>query len=146
MQTKNFFVYGTLMFDEILKKLTWKLFKTKTAILNNYKRFSVKNRKKCNYPAILAYKNSKVIWKVLFDIDCETEKLFDFFEGGEYIKNQVYVEVNNQKQKAFVYVWNKSKNLLYNSWNPKDFEKNCISYYRKVIIPNVLYEFKKLSF
>jgi hypothetical protein len=59
---KHIFVYGTLLFPEIIKVLTGKELTSIDSILDNYKRFKIIDKEiKRPYPAIKKSRGDKVI-------------------------------------------------------------------------------------
>lgn len=65
------FVYGTLLFPEILKNLTGKSFRSIPATLYKYKHCKVTET---DYPAIIKNENAKTEGMLLFDVDEKSMK------------------------------------------------------------------------
>ncbi len=125
--TKKLFVYGTLQFPEILKRLTGKTFSSKPAILSDYQRCSVTD---CDYPALIPKKGAKTEGFILEDMDDVCFKAIDLFEGDEYEKKDVTVIVDDDKVEATVYVWNAEKDKLLDlDWDATLFEKKFLNKY-----------------
>lgn len=139
----NVFVYGTLMFPEIVFSLTHKKFKTENATLNNYKRFKIHDGNHSReYPAISKSEGDFVDGVLLFDVDEDSLKILDFFEDDEYIRKEMTVSFNNQSCLAFVYIWNpKSKDKLKSSWNSDEFKEKYLNYYVFEVIPDILRQY-----
>lgn len=140
----NVFVYGTLIFPEVVFGLTNKNFKSRTAILTGYQRFKIfDNEISRSYPAITKKPNKTVEGKILFDVDEESLKILDFFEDSDYIRKEVLVSFDNQKTTAFVYVWNpKFEDQLKLNWSSEEFKKKHLQYYVSEVIPRVLEEYR----
>ncbi|MEF2175157.1 MAG: gamma-glutamylcyclotransferase family protein [Candidatus Absconditabacteria bacterium] len=81
----NLFVYGTLMYPEIVFALTGKYFRSQEAILSNYKRYAIRYGNITSpYPGIIPFNNSLVHGNILFDVDEYSLQILDFFEDSEY--------------------------------------------------------------
>jgi gamma-glutamylcyclotransferase (GGCT)/AIG2-like uncharacterized protein YtfP len=63
---KQLFVYGTLLFPEIVEKLTGKQFKTSSAVIRKFARKRIVG---CNYPAIIEDLYSEVKGILIQDVD-----------------------------------------------------------------------------
>lgn len=140
----NVFVYGTLIFPEVVFGLTNKNFKSRSAILTGYQRFKIfDNEISRSYPAITKKPNKKVEGKILFDVDEESLKILDFFEDSDYIRKELTVSFENQKTTAFVYVWNpKFEDQLKLDWSSEEFKEKHLRYYVSEVIPRVLEEYR----
>ena len=135
------FVYGSLLFPEITKKLTGKSFKTLPAIVEGYKMYCVKG---CDYPAIVRENGTFTNGKVLLDVEESDILKMSFFEGDEYEKKKISVLVNGKPEDAFVFVWVKGNDLLDDEeWDFQEFEKNSLEYYINEVIPETLDEFHR---
>jgi len=108
---QNIFVYSTLLFDGITTKLTGKSFKSSSAILHGYKKYSVKD---CDYPAIIQQNGSATTGLVIENVDDLSFDIIVFYEGDEYEKKQVTVFSNNKPTEVWIFIWVKSKVLLEN--------------------------------
>lgn len=98
---QNIFVYGTLLFDEITTKLTGKSFKSSSAVLYGYKKYSVKGG---DYPAIFPDNGAETNGKILLDIEDSDLHILSFFEGDEYKKEKVIVLINGKPEVALTFV------------------------------------------
>ncbi len=138
---QNIFVYGTLLSPVILEKLTGKSFKTSEAVLFGYKRYCVKN---CDYPAIIQQEGSKITGLMIENIDDSTLDLLSFYEGDEYVKERVTINLNGKSTDAFTFVWVHGNEFLENEeWDFRGFEKSSFEHYLDVVIPDTLEEFYK---
>ena len=117
----NLFVYGSLMFPEVVKAVIGKQLLMKDAVLKGYKRYKVENGE---YPAIVKDEDSSVTGK-LIEIDKNGLKVLDSFEGEEYKRETVLVEVDGKKQKAEAYIW-KSNQKLSKTWSLEEFKEKHI--------------------
>ena len=125
--TQKLFVYGTLQFPSILKRLTGKTFSSKPAILKCFKRCCVKD---CDYPALIPLAGANTKGLILEDIDDVSLKAIDFFEGDEYKRKKVTAIVEGEKVTALVYVWNfGTDKLVDRDWDATLFERKYIDKY-----------------
>ncbi len=135
----DIFVYGTLKSPEIVKKLTGKLFKTSPAVLKGYKRYCVKE---CDYPAVIQQNDAETIGLVLENIDDLSLDIISFYEGDEYEKMQLTVNMNGKSTDVLTFVWVNGNELLdKKKWNLQKFEKTSLQYYLNKVIPETLEAF-----
>lgn len=138
---QNIFVYGSLLFPEITKKLTGKSFKTLPAILEGYKMYSVKG---CDYPAIIQQEGSKTVGLLIENMDNLSLAIISFYEGNEYEKEQVTVNSDGKSTTALTFVWMNGNEFLENKeWDFQHFEKTSLEYYLNEVIPETLEEFHR---
>lgn len=138
---QNVFVYGTLLFPEITKKLTGKTFKISPAELPGYKLYCVKNS---DYPAIIRQKDSVTEGLVLENVDEFSLNIISFYEGDEYEKEKVTVNLNGKATDALTFVWVHGSEFLENKeWDFRGFEKSGLEHYLDVVIPETLEVFYK---
>jgi len=139
---QHVFVYGSLLFPEIVKGLTGRSFQTKEAMLNGYHRCAVKD---ADYPAIVERPGSQVNGKILLNLDNRSYEILRFFEGDEYQCVKVDVQTANGKFSACVFVWvGVDKMLEQTDWNPELFRENGLADYIDFIIPRTVREFERL--
>jgi len=135
----HLFVYGTLLFPEILEGLTGISPVTKPAKLQEYKRCCVKG---CDYPAVLPEKNSVVEGKLVINVDHHFMDIITFFEGEDYQKTKVFIQAGNKEIPATVFTWNGDFHRLeMKDWNKKQFEQYSLKYYAARIIPETIKAF-----
>ncbi|KAK5830321.1 Protein AIG2 -like protein [Gossypium arboreum] len=116
----NVFVYGSLLSDDVVRVLLNRVPPSSAALLNHFRRFSIKGRV---YPAILPVQNRDVSGRVLIGISDPELYILDEFEDVEYQRTRVEVSLlkSSDKLQAHAYVWsNTSDPNLYGDW---DFEE-----------------------
>ena len=127
MCMENLFVYGTLQFQQIVKRLTGKKFETVPAYLPGYKRCRVKG---CDYPAAVETPDSEIKGMLLKNVDNRSMRQFTFFEGDEYEKRKVLVSVQHEEINAVTFVWCRDAQLLAaEDWDENHFEKYSLNKY-----------------
>ncbi len=143
----NIFVYGTLLFPELLEGLTQKHFETQNAILHDYKRFKIYDGDMVRpYPAIQEADDESIKGTLIFDVDQKSLDLIDFFETTDYTRQIVNTECNNHSVEAWTYLWrNDAKGKLAGNWDRDYFENNFLHLYANKIIPLTRKEFYKLK-
>jgi gamma-glutamylcyclotransferase (GGCT)/AIG2-like uncharacterized protein YtfP len=96
------FVYGTLMCEDIFKKVAGVVPASRKGTLSDFRRFSIKNER---YPGIISQMDSRVEGLVYEDIPEQSWDLLDRFEGEMYRRQKVEIDLENGKKiEAFVYV------------------------------------------
>lgn len=139
---QHVFVYGTLLFPEILKGLTGRTFLTRNAELKNYKRMQVSG---ADYPAIVKAEGEGVKGKLLLNVDARSAELLRFYEGDDYCCQKLEVTIGLKPLKASVFVWKDSTSLLSDTdWNIDHFRQNFLNDYLKYVVPDTVLEFTKL--
>ncbi len=137
------FVYGTLLFPEIVQRLTGKLFKNSPAVLSGFKRFQVKDSE---YPAIIEFSGSKVDGIVLENVDEKSFQVLTFYEGDEYVCMEKSVLLGENEIVVKVFIWNGGAEKLMNTdWNVGYFKKNYLNIYLDKVLPETVRQFKRHS-
>ncbi|KAK0570479.1 hypothetical protein LWI29_001778 [Acer saccharum] len=116
------FVYGSLLADDVVRVLLKRVPESSSAVLNNYHRFSIKDR---IYPAILPVLSKTVTGKVLLGITDPELHILDVFEDVEYQRTTVDVSLmdNADKLQAQAYVWSdKNDPNLYGDWDFQEWQ------------------------
>ncbi|MCY1722681.1 gamma-glutamylcyclotransferase [Prolixibacteraceae bacterium Z1-6] len=141
---KNLFVYGSLLFPEILEGLTGKLFKTSDAILHGFKRYAVKG---ADYPAIVENTSSKVKGKIVSGVDEKSMQTITYYEGDQYDIVPLKIVFENDVIETFVFVWNlEQDDLETQDWDAKRFEQESLPYYLTEVVPETVEEFRRIDF
>lgn len=98
----DLFVYGTLMDDALVVRLTGRHFRKEAASLPGYRRVAPEG----GYPYILPATNAVVDGVVLLDVHAEALRIFDRYEdaGRLYIRSEVVVTVAAGLRRALTYV------------------------------------------
>jgi gamma-glutamylcyclotransferase (GGCT)/AIG2-like uncharacterized protein YtfP len=136
---QNIFVYGTLQSPEIIKKLTGKSFKNTPAVLEGYKRYWVKES---DYPAVIQQIDEQTTGLVLENVDDLSFDIISLYEGDEYGKKKVTVNLNGISKDVWTFVWVNGNEFLENKdWDFLNFEKTSLEYYLNEMIPEILAEF-----
>ncbi|XP_017629662.1 AIG2-like protein D isoform X2 [Gossypium arboreum] len=91
----NVFVYGSLLSDDVVRVLLNRVPPSSAALLNHFRRFSIKGRV---YPAILPVQNRDVSGRVLIGISDPELYILDEFEDVEYQRTRVEVSLLEWKQ------------------------------------------------
>ncbi|HHN65745.1 MAG TPA: gamma-glutamylcyclotransferase [Nitrospirae bacterium] len=99
----SLFVYGTLMWPEVLRAVIGRTCcQMQEAVLYGFKRCRVRGE---IYPAIKKAPRSKVVGKLVRDLTEKELRLLDEYEGGEYERIQVRVNTaSNREEDVFTYV------------------------------------------
>ena len=84
------FCYGSLMFDAVWSRVVAGRYRTAAARVRGYRRFAVSGE---SYPAVVPWADAEVIGRVYFDVDAADVARLDAFEGTEYRRETVEVEL-----------------------------------------------------
>lgn len=148
----NVFVYGTLLFPEITKRLgvvsrDASTVLRKPAVLRGYKRLTVGFRGEADPPAIFKAADSFVAGEILLDITAESLQRLDWFEDidhGLYTRESVTVGFESASesptkphtQTVLTYVCgDKIRKLLRGDWDPQVFRAKYLEWYLANVLP-----------
>ena len=122
------FVYGTLIFDEILSELLKRKFVSAPGLLENYE---MKKFLNAEYPGIIAEKNSRVSGKIIFNINAQDIAILDAYEGVMYKRRILKVKTNSKEYDCQVYIVKGKyrKKLSEDPWCPLGFRNNSLNSY-----------------
>ncbi len=113
------FVYGTLMFPEIFKRVTSSKPSYVPAVLKGYHRFNIKTPDggKLPYPAIYPAKDG-IVHGLVTEVSEADLTNIDEYEADEYERVMCTVMTDRGECEAFVYVWNSDPAYLSGTWEP----------------------------
>lgn len=120
------FVYGTLMIDEIMERVTGKSLPSAPAVLRNYIRSKLKG---AVYPGIEFWPGSYVEGKIYFGVDAQSLERLDRFEGDCYQRTKVRVfDSSGTEHEAFVYAIKDVYTYLLTGepWELEEFRKKHV--------------------
>ena len=136
----HLFVYGSLLFPDLVTALTGKLHKYLPVTLSGFKRLRLKGY---DYPAIIEEPGSKVEGFLIENVDEKAMQILTFFEGDEYEKQQVLVDGAKRKINAFTFVWAGNNSLLESTdWDKNEFKDKSLKCYLEEIVPETLIAFR----
>ncbi|RIJ49806.1 gamma-glutamylcyclotransferase [Maribellus luteus] len=133
------FVYGSLLFSEVVYALTGTSFPTQEGILHNFRRFAVCG---ADYPAVFPRTGSKVKGKLLQNVDSRSLEILKFYEGDEYECISATIHVKNKRTEALVFVWKGDAKLLNGNWDEKQFRETSLETYIQKIVPETRLAFE----
>lgn len=138
---QNVFVYGSLLFSDIVSGLTGNSFTSEKAILPHFKRCRVKE---ADYPAIIENYVTNVQGKILFDVNDNALKQLAFFEGEDYEVREVTALCRGENVQVLLFCWIGPRNSLTNEdWNLELFKSESLEYYTEIIIPATVKEYNR---
>lgn len=115
----NIFTYGSLMFADVWKPLVSGDYRSEPAILAGYRRFAVPG---VTYPGIIAAPGYRVAGLLYLDVAEEDVARLDAFEGTEYRRDALQVELADAKVlSAGTYVWLNHERLSDKLWLAEAF-------------------------
>ena len=124
----HLFVYGCLMFPEILEALIGKKYTLKGAVLQGYQRVKVQTDDSIAYPVIVPETSGSVEGSLVRNVHPISMKEIDDFEEIEklvYLKQEITVRLSHEENLvALTYVRGPgTKQDLTQLWNPDEFRK-----------------------
>lgn len=136
----HIFVYGSLLFPELVTALTGNSFIYSPAILYGFKRFRVKG---CDFPAIIEETRSKTEGLLIENVDEKSMEILSFFEGDEYREEKVTIFISDKEITAITFIWGADKSLLVNrDWDANEFKNKSLDYYLDKVVPETLVAFR----
>lgn len=107
------FVYGTLQDGVLLRSLLGEVPPSRPALLRGYRRLAVRG---ATWPAVIPEAGAEVSGRLLEGLSAAALLLLDAYEGPEYVRLQVPVEVSGCLLSVWTYVWADSPDLLEGEW------------------------------
>ncbi len=139
---QHVFVYGTLLFPEILEGLTGKVFVLKDAELKNYQRLQVSSG---DYPAAVKKEGESIKGKVVLDVDPLSIEMLLFYEGEDYDCIELELDTESEKITAKVFVWNNDPEyLIEKDWDTEHFKQQFLQDYISFVVPETVEAFERL--
>jgi len=129
------FVYGTLMFPNVMQRVCGHTPSACPATLHGYKRSPMKGR---TYPAISPNTSAEIRGILYTDISLNDIQNLDTFEGDEYVRKTVEVVLEDHTRlRAWAYVIHPdhSHKLTDEDWHPENFEAQDIEAFIKESCP-----------
>ena len=118
--TKNVFTYGSLMFDEVWRRVVRGNYRRADASLADHERRAVRGE---TYPGLIAAPGASVAGVVHLDVDAADLARLDEFEGAPYERRSVMLDVSGQPVPAEVYVFRDPARLEPAPWDVGLFER-----------------------
>jgi gamma-glutamylcyclotransferase (GGCT)/AIG2-like uncharacterized protein YtfP len=94
------FVYGTLLFPEIMRRVIGRALPSRPATLHGWARRGLRGER---YPGVLPALGESVEGKLCLGVDGTTLRRLDVYEGEQFERRFVHVETARGRSGAFVY-------------------------------------------
>ena len=88
----NIFAYGTLIVPEVMQRVAGKSFRAREGVLRGYARFRVKDGPEA---AVIPFPDMQTDGVVYYDVDEESLRRLDSFEGPLFHRVEANVEAEN---------------------------------------------------
>jgi gamma-glutamylcyclotransferase (GGCT)/AIG2-like uncharacterized protein YtfP len=88
----NVFVSGPLMFRDLIKALTGKVFPVQSGVLHGYAQFTIRDE---GQSAMIPFPDRVVEGVVYLDVDDQSLERLDAFQGSRFDREDVSVEAEN---------------------------------------------------
>jgi gamma-glutamylcyclotransferase (GGCT)/AIG2-like uncharacterized protein YtfP len=125
----NLFVYGTLMWPEIMAEVIGRKMDGRPAVLHDVRRFRVKDQV---YPSLVTDPGFTVEGVVYTGLSDAELAALDRFEGPEYDRREVTVQCGAERLSAGVYFTSEAgmKLLEPDEWTPEDLPPDNLRCFR----------------
>lgn len=145
----DLFAYGLLMYEDVLMALTGKVFLLQPATLYAHQRYSYVNDGWPKLAVVLPHEGACVSGVVIRDVDEDTLRLLDLFEGVEsdlYCRSQVSAILASGTQVTTeIYLGTETTGSMTSGvWNETEFLSNHRRHYLDLVIPEFLKELEVL--
>lgn len=128
---RHLFVYGTLMFPQVMDAVTGRSFASVPAVLDGYARYRMRG---ANYPGIVPTPGARVSGVLYRGLDPQSLARLDRFEGMPYRRAAVRVTtVDGEELDAFAYVVRPAgmAHLCRRPWDPQAFQRRDLGPFRR---------------
>ncbi len=119
----NVFTYGSLMFDQVWRRVVSGSYRRAEAALAGHHRRAVRGE---TYPGVIAAPGGSVEGVVYFDVTESDLARLDDFEGDPYERRSVMLAVAGEPIPAEVYLIRDPELLESDSWDVAGFERSGI--------------------
>ncbi|KAL4432856.1 hypothetical protein ABPG77_008182 [Micractinium sp. CCAP 211/92] len=128
------FVYGTLMYPEVLTALIQRVPRMEPAVIHGFQRYRIRGQV---FPGTIrsTAPGAQVQGLVLFDLQPNELEVLDEFEGEEYFKEGVEARLlqSGTALHTTVYLWqDRLRPLLFGEWDPQEFREERLGSYVKM--------------
>ena len=130
---KHLFVYGSLMFDDVLNQLVNKQYKRVKAEIHGFQCLQVKGEV---YPALVKMVSESTRGLLVLNISQEDIKVLDEFEGEYYFRSTETINTGQAIYEADVYLFKDEYRdlLLEEQWDACCFQRRVIQRFLKCYV------------
>lgn len=121
------FVYGTLLFGEVLEVVVGRDIRGTPATLRGFARYAIRGRE---YPAVVREDGASVEGAVLAGLSAAERALLDEYEDDDYERIAVHVAVEGNTAAcvdADVYAFPERTDELVGRWSPESFREEHLA-------------------
>lgn len=141
--TEHIFVYGLLMFPDIVEAITGQHYQMLDAVLADHQRFGLSQSPlEAPVPVLTEMPGRVQTGKLLLNVEPAAIKALDFFEeldSGHYVKKTVRVQAEGQWYSAFCYAIGPAlKPYISGDWHPELVSDAHKAHFIKQVIPQML--------
>ena len=127
MSRHALFVYGTLLFPDIMRRVIGRVLPSRPATLHGWARRGVRGER---YPGVLPSLREKVEGKLCLGVDGATLQRLDVYEGEQFERRWVHVQTNRGRSGAFVYALAPThRAAAIDPWSAENFERHAFARY-----------------
>lgn len=136
-RSNNLFIYGTLMFEDVFRRITGMSLPLHDARLEGYRRYAIaEGGGWLPYPAIIEEEGASVQGKLIRAVPAALITLLDDYEGieeGLYERATARVRAAEEELEAEVYLAGSLiRSRLGGEWRPEEFEAGLADYLRRL--------------
>lgn len=111
------FVYGTLLYSDLLQRIVGRKVDGIPAQLDGYLRRTILGKR---YPGLSPEPGGRVQGLLFEDLSMTELKRLDRYEGNEYVRKRISVNLGRQSRQCWAYLPRPGIKLSTESWNPAE--------------------------
>ena len=121
----HIFTYGSLMFDQVWQHIVGSTYESKAHELTGFERQSLRH---ADYPAAIPQPHSSITGRLYMNVVDKDIQRLDCFEGSEYLRKHVAVEIEEELNEVAIYLLKPSHYHLLagKPWNEQAFSKEAV--------------------
>ncbi|CAN5183957.1 hypothetical protein BH11PSE11_BH11PSE11_19410 [soil metagenome] len=117
---RNVFTYGSLMFPQVWERVVSGSYRSAAATLAGHARLAIVGE---TYPGMIARDGGSTRGVVYFDVHERDVAVLDAFEGGDYRRVSVGLQLEDgELAAADTYLYLPVQRLASSAWVPEDFQ------------------------
>ena len=127
MSRHALFVYGTLLFPEIMRRVVGRVLPSRPATLEGYARRGLKGER---YPGVFPSLGEEVEGRLCLGVDGATLQRLDVYEGEQFERRWVHVQTERGRRGAYVYALTaNARGIATEPWSVEAFERDAFGRY-----------------
>lgn len=123
----NLFVYGCLLAPEVVERVTGRSFRSEEGVLHGYMGLRLKRSPDA---ALVPFPDTQVEGLVYFDVDGESLRRIDVFQGPDFKREEINVQTGSDQwaeAETHVFKLRERRRLTAKSWDETEFREKHLA-------------------